>query len=485
MPTEDSSWSECLRDLKRTLEGGRVFVVGRRRCYAVKISSTSCGDVSRQACEAAFAEVSRVLGVEMSSAGAGPSAVAAPEGGNLALLARRVAASISVAPGMQVVLEQSLPPALWQPIFAVCLGRDEVRVLTVAFAGEAVAGDRPSCKRGAFLLKVLTEDLASLPGSATSTAARYTIAAAPNDVATTSGYLQRLEPQLFEAAEAVASMEAWNRILGCASPRRLSSVGQASSIREVGTSGAWLSRTKSVPAGGMAQAAAAVDLAPAPAAGLRTGMVAASSAPASAAPPASAAAAAPRQIGDRAARMRATFERARSPGAAPPPAFAPAARSGFAPTQPRLRSVAPAPAPPAWDRSEQPKTAVSVLADGLSVKSIAGAWNSMAASTGSSLGEWLTRARSPTGFVAPAAPDAVAAPARSGAGRISSNSVTDRHARIRATLANAASQPKLEAKPQPQQPRAAMQTPVRAERPPSMPSQVEGHARLRAAVEAR
>jgi len=78
-------------------------------------------------------------------------------------LVRRVAANISVTPGMEAVMRHSLSPALWQPSFVVCVGSGQVRVLTLSFVGEPVSGDRPSSKSTPFVLRLVSPDLVPVP----------------------------------------------------------------------------------------------------------------------------------------------------------------------------------------------------------------------------------------------------------------------------------------------------------------------------------
>mmetsp|Transcript_1327 Transcript_1327/g.5376 ORF Transcript_1327/g.5376 Transcript_1327/m.5376 type:complete len:538 (+) Transcript_1327:87-1700(+) len=465
-PEGDAGWAECLRDLKRSLEGGSVFVLGNRRRYPVSDPTKSRGDVSREACEEAFEELSRAIDLELLAQAADAQAAkrapgeqgcgrdhgcvrpsghdgacvnrqceelpeASPSSGppsperpapaaereRLARLVRRVAASISVAPGMQAVLAHDLPPALWQPTFAICIGRGEVRVLTLAYVGEPVAGDRPSCKRAPFMLKVVTDDLAAAPAAAAAAAARYAVEPAAEGVTSTVGYLQRLEPRLYEASEANADRKAWAAFLETASsvaPAAPATLGDrlSASLREnMQARTAAMSRNRSTgatPGGAQAPFATAGGFAG----------------------PGKPSVGPPRQIGDRASRMREGFARVQSPAAALPPqhTFAPGARNTV--PQPRLRSVAPAPQDQVRP-AEAPKAAVSVLADGLSVRSIAGAWNNMAASTSG----WLARARSPAGNAGPLR----------GGGMGGAGGVVDRQVRMRATLNGAAS--RAEAQP--------------------------------------
>lgn len=219
----DSAKAECLRDLKRTLEAGNVFVVGPGRRYPLRDPSMVQGDVSREACQEAFEELSRAIGFEIlvqatSGCGCARGCIRPPghcgpcTDGQLADISRtggavvdretmngiaqRVAANMSVSPGLQAVLAHDLPPALWQPTFAICVGSGEVRVLTLAFVGDPVAGDRPSCKRTQTILRLLSDDL--VPQTAMGLA-RYVGLRAKDNAASAADHLADFEEELFGA----------------------------------------------------------------------------------------------------------------------------------------------------------------------------------------------------------------------------------------------------------------------------------------------
>eukprot|EP00419_Tripos_fusus_P003175 CAMPEP_0172680416 /NCGR_PEP_ID=MMETSP1074-20121228/16749_1 /TAXON_ID=2916 /ORGANISM="Ceratium fusus, Strain PA161109" /LENGTH=358 /DNA_ID=CAMNT_0013498741 /DNA_START=176 /DNA_END=1252 /DNA_ORIENTATION=- len=178
----DGSWAECLRDLTRTLHGLGVYIVGSEQMYPLRAEMKTLGDLSPATCEAAFGSLTRAICDELTAQGAAQnasvSAPATPLRGSLwrqqlgtvsnwqldslelTELTRRVAAHITVGPGMHVVLQQTLPPALWQPAFVICISRSQVRVLTFAFIGEPVTGNRPDRKCTPFMLRLLTGNLA-------------------------------------------------------------------------------------------------------------------------------------------------------------------------------------------------------------------------------------------------------------------------------------------------------------------------------------
>jgi len=379
LPSGDDAWAECLRDLKRTLEGGSIFVAGRGQRTPVRDPAKQLGDVRQEACEAAFLELSKTISFELMAQAQGrPAAETAqtacctlgcvrpaghegpcidgelleirPEPGSGALdpqmlreLTRRVAAAISVAPGMHAIMKHSLPPSLWQPAFAVCVGSGQVRVLTLAFVGEPVSGDRPSCKSTPYVLRLLTSDL--VPAGTGPAPAGYCVRPALEGANTITRHLVDLDQYLFRAAQ----------------------------------SGDWAGLVKPV------------KQAPAPRSGSIT--------PATSMPPPSTprvqppagASEPPRHLGDRAARMRANFERAQSRPAAP---SRPTPTADAAPASARGRFPSWTGPARAGQQTPPPTPSISVLADGLSVKSVAGALNNMAATTGK-IGNLFARARSP------------------------------------------------------------------------------------------
>jgi len=179
----DVPWAECLRDLTRTLHGKGVYIVGPEQMYPLRAEMKTLGDLNRKACEAAFGSLMRAVCDELTAQGAkqgiNAAAPAIPLRGSLwrqqsgtvnnwqldslelRELTRRVATHITVGPGMHVVLKQKLSPVLLQPAFVICISRSQVRVLTFAFIGEPVTGDRPETKRTPFILRLLTGNLAA------------------------------------------------------------------------------------------------------------------------------------------------------------------------------------------------------------------------------------------------------------------------------------------------------------------------------------
>lgn len=237
LPIGDGPWNECLRDFKRTLEGGSLFVHSRGRCFGVQDPTQKHGDVSRAACELAFDDFARVIGFELQAQAMGLAAetvakgkcwhpccarpahhdgpcvdsflqrLKPPEGCPDPLepellegLARHIVASVSVSPGMQVVMKHSISPALWQPTFVVCIGNDQIRVVTLAFIGGPVMGDRPSSKSTPFILRLVTDDLlAAGAQSDTRGPSQYSVQPAPMSVATMALHVTELADELFVA----------------------------------------------------------------------------------------------------------------------------------------------------------------------------------------------------------------------------------------------------------------------------------------------
>jgi len=237
LPIGDGPWNECLRDFKRTLEGGSLFVLCRGRSFGVQEPTQKRGDVSQAACERAFDDFASVVGFELQAQATGlrpetdakrtcwhPSCarpahhdgpcidaflqrLRPPEGCPdplepelLEKLVRHIVASISVNPGMQVVMRHSFSPALWQPTFVVCIGNDQVRVVTLAFIGSPVMGDRPSSKSTPFVLRLVTDDLLATGAQGhTQGPSHYSIQPAPMGVANIALHVTELADDLFVA----------------------------------------------------------------------------------------------------------------------------------------------------------------------------------------------------------------------------------------------------------------------------------------------
>jgi hypothetical protein len=116
-------------------------------------------------------------------------------------LVRRVAANISVIPGMEAVMRHSLQPALWQPSFIVCIGSGQVRVLTLAFVGDPICGDRPSSKSTPFVLRLLTDNLVPAPTDSHSAGpSHYCVRNALVGAETVAMHLADLAEELFTAS---------------------------------------------------------------------------------------------------------------------------------------------------------------------------------------------------------------------------------------------------------------------------------------------
>lgn len=235
-------WAEVARDLSRALSAGCVLVAGRRRLYPVPPpphdsvhSALSC-----HACDAAVDALGRALGLELAGQGFelsasghvrpcpntffrkgtldGMESLEVPaqiDAKALRELARYVSAHLSVSPGMQVVQANMLPPQLLQPLFLVCVGAGQVRVLTVAFVGGPVTGDRPDRKRTPYVLQLTTGDLlagaAFISGEAAPGAVprpvpmgfvvRYAAQHAGDRTVSTLDHIVSLERELFGAVD--------------------------------------------------------------------------------------------------------------------------------------------------------------------------------------------------------------------------------------------------------------------------------------------
>lgn len=234
-------WAEVTRDLSRALSGSCVLIAGRRRLYPVPpASSDGTCSMSSQPCDVAMDSLAKALGSELAGQGFGLSASghvgpctslfrkATFDGMNamdllpeidadaLRALARYVSAHLSVSPGMQVAEANKLPPQLLQPLFIVCVGASQVRVLTIAFVGGPVTGDRPDRKRTPYVLQVTTGDLlagaafisgeAPLPGESSRPVpmgfvVRYIARHAGEGIASTLDHIVSLETELFGAVD--------------------------------------------------------------------------------------------------------------------------------------------------------------------------------------------------------------------------------------------------------------------------------------------
>eukprot|EP00419_Tripos_fusus_P085210 CAMPEP_0172863522 /NCGR_PEP_ID=MMETSP1075-20121228/77561_1 /TAXON_ID=2916 /ORGANISM="Ceratium fusus, Strain PA161109" /LENGTH=161 /DNA_ID=CAMNT_0013712157 /DNA_START=69 /DNA_END=551 /DNA_ORIENTATION=+ len=141
MPVGDSAWSDCLRDLKRTVEGSCLYVLSRGRCFSVGDAVEKPDDVSDKACETVFNELVKIVGFEMQAQAMGLTTDATASGAcwhptsvkpahhdgqcidgfsqrpplpedcveplereKLEGIVRRVAANVSVTPGMEAVM---------------------------------------------------------------------------------------------------------------------------------------------------------------------------------------------------------------------------------------------------------------------------------------------------------------------------------------------------------------------------------------------
>ncbi|CAJ1394598.1 unnamed protein product [Effrenium voratum] len=247
LPSTEAERLECLRDLGRTMLGGSILVLGRRRLYPVRPESSAVGAVSAQSCGAALEALQDAIAQELLDQGFGLNEEGAatalmcrrgtlgvsmheeddtpdPEHlqklrerkidqGALRTLAEECAVNISVSPGMQLVVECGLPPTLLQPTFVICLGGGQVRVLTFAFVGGPVTGDRPDRKRTPFSIRLATDDLIAAAAarnpkprvgeekSPSIAKLRYAAHAVDPAVHTTLDMIVLLEEELFQANE--------------------------------------------------------------------------------------------------------------------------------------------------------------------------------------------------------------------------------------------------------------------------------------------
>ena len=235
LPSSQTERLERLRDLGRTMQGGSILVLGRRRLYPVRPQNQSIGEVSTASCEAALDALASSICQELLDEGYGLDSTGValpllPRRGTLGVpgdfddetpdpehlkrckidqealrrLADECAMNISVSPGMQLVAECGLDPVLYQPTFVVCIGGGQLRVLTFAFVAGPVTGDRPDRKRTPFAIRLATEDLVALSrvkASEKVSNLRYAAHAVDPAVQTSLDMIVILEEELFHANE--------------------------------------------------------------------------------------------------------------------------------------------------------------------------------------------------------------------------------------------------------------------------------------------
>jgi len=175
LPPTGKKREESRRDMARIITGGGVFEVGKGKLVPVlPAADVASGDLSMEACEAHIQMLSSIIRDEVQAAKVQQQfrmskvlnvvsrMSCSIDTDAIDELICQIAAHISVSPGMQLVLSKSLPPALWQPFFAVCVGSGQVRVITVAFVGQPVSGTGPSSKRTPFFIRLVTEDVMAM-----------------------------------------------------------------------------------------------------------------------------------------------------------------------------------------------------------------------------------------------------------------------------------------------------------------------------------
>lgn len=270
---------ETLRDFARMVHGGSVLVLSRHRLYPLRPQEAGGtgglgteADVSAAACQTSLAMLEQAIAAEFQAQGQGlspegrvltgrsishgswrdmyaadqspqsqsqspqsslgdgvpvmraradgsPSAIPQPSCDARALrsLASTVASQISVGPGVAVVAVRGLPPVLWQPTFVLTIGAGQVRVLTFAFVGEPVTGDRPGCKKTPFSLRMVTDNLIITASEALGSpdvaplTVHYSACHVPAGVNTSLDLVVNLEEELFAA---VADGDWWRICVG-------------------------------------------------------------------------------------------------------------------------------------------------------------------------------------------------------------------------------------------------------------------------------
>mmetsp|Transcript_22863 Transcript_22863/g.44470 ORF Transcript_22863/g.44470 Transcript_22863/m.44470 type:complete len:378 (-) Transcript_22863:51-1184(-) len=221
LPDGREGWMECFRDLSRTMQGGASFMLGRHCLYPMEGANAHPGNQGTRACDAAFKQLCSSIRNELMAQGFGLSTQGTPvqllsgrapgdqvDPAALEELGHHVALHISIGPGMQAVMQSRWPPALWQPLYVVCVGCLQIRVLTFAFVGEPVSGDRPDNKYSPVVLRLTTDDLIAVAQLALRTKSRPNSATVHFATELTIGKAQHildhvagLEDELFAAIE--------------------------------------------------------------------------------------------------------------------------------------------------------------------------------------------------------------------------------------------------------------------------------------------
>lgn len=209
IPQSDDAWDEVVRDLARSLNGGTVFVAGQQRLYPLRGTDASPGAVGSEASREAVETISEAISREMAAQGGIAKTNKEMQPAVLQKLVMLVAAHVSVTPGVDLVMSRGLPPNLWQPIFTICIGDGQVRILTFAFIGEPVTGDRPDRKRTPFCLQIATNDLVRVAEATVrgepeaSQAARvwYSAEAVSESILNTLDFVVSIEDRLFKTIE--------------------------------------------------------------------------------------------------------------------------------------------------------------------------------------------------------------------------------------------------------------------------------------------
>lgn len=234
LPEGREGWMECFRDLSRTMQGGATFMLGRHCLYSMEGPNRSPGSQGSRACDAAFEQLCTSIRSELMAQGFGLSTQGTPvqllsgrassdqvDPAALEELGHHVAMHISIGPGMQAVMQSRWPPALWQPLYVVCVGCLQIRVLTFAFVGEPVSGDQPANKYTPAVLRLVTDDLVAAAQLALRTKSRPDFATVHFAAELTIGkaehildHVAGLEDELFAAIEGGN----WARFLGDEGP---------------------------------------------------------------------------------------------------------------------------------------------------------------------------------------------------------------------------------------------------------------------------
>jgi hypothetical protein len=162
-----AEWKEASRDFTRAFVAtghgsGDMLLMGTRQLQgshsrasmeAMVCQTKSGGNVNEEVTSLAAAEFEGIIIAATSEADIKLTAQAVAD------LSRRVIGHLTVTPGMDVLVNNEVAPAMFQNKFVVLSGCGQVRVATYGFIGGPTVGDRPDRKATPFVLRMLSSNL--------------------------------------------------------------------------------------------------------------------------------------------------------------------------------------------------------------------------------------------------------------------------------------------------------------------------------------